>query len=255
MARALITGPTAGIGAGFARRLAKDGYSVVLVARDKARLEALSAELSSAHGVEAEVLVADLATEAGIAACEKRLGDEGSPVDLVINNAGFGQLGTYLNVPVADEQRMLKVHIEAVLRLTSAALPGMIARRSGQIINVASVAAFLTRGTYGASKAWVVSFTRGVANDVGAAGIQMQALCPGFVRTEFHERAQMDTSAINSRLWLTVEEVVDESLEALKKNKTVVITGRRYRAMVAVSKLIPSSVVAKISTRSGRKYD
>ena len=141
-------------------------------------------------------LSADLATDAGIEAVAARLGDRKNPVDLLVNNAGFGNKGRYLDVSMEDELRMLKVHCEAVLRLTSAAAEAMRERRRGGVVNVASVAAFVPRGTYGASKAWVVQFTQGVAKDLAGSGVRLMALCPGFVRTEFHERAGMGTDNI-----------------------------------------------------------
>src|SRR5918999_3240085 len=162
MPTAFITGATAGIGAAFARRLAADGMDLVLLARDTDRLAAAAAEYRTTYRVKAEVLTADLATDDGIAAAEHRVAEG---VDLLVNNAGFAQKGRFLDVPIAAELAMLRVHCEAVLRLTHAALPGMIDRNRGGIINIASVAAFLTRGTYGASKAWVVGFSQGANQD------------------------------------------------------------------------------------------
>lgn len=170
MTTALITGATAGIGAAFARRLAADGHNLVLVARNTERLREQATELHDLHGIEAEVLTADLSEDDGIAAVEARLTDRRQSVDLLINNAGFGNKGRYLEVSTADELKMLKVHCEAVLRLTSAAAAGMKERGRGGVVNVASVAAFVPRGTYGASKAWVVQFTQGAAKDLAGSG-------------------------------------------------------------------------------------
>src|SRR4051794_40812598 len=178
MPTALITGATAGIGAAFAHRLAADGFHLILLARDADRL----AHAAEEYG-DAEVVVADLATDEGLAKGE----EAARRADLVVNNAGFGNKGRFLQVPLEDELTMLRVHCEAVLRLTYAALPGMRERGRGGVINVASVAAFFSRGTYGASKAWVVAFSEGAAQDV--PGVRVMALCPGFVHTEFHERA------------------------------------------------------------------
>jgi short-subunit dehydrogenase len=254
MTTALITGATAGIGAAFARRLARDGRHLVLVARDAERLAQAAADLAKSHGVEVEVLVADLATDAGIGAVEERLRDTARPVDILVNNAGFGNRGAYLDVPLQAELDMLKVHVEAVLRTTGAALPGMRERGRGAVVNVASVAAFLPRGTYGASKAWVVSFTQGIARDLGGSGVRLQALCPGFTRTEFHERAGMGTSNIPSWGWLTADRVVADSLRDLARGRTLSVPGKRYKAAVAIARLLPSGRMGAVSSKAGRSY-
>ncbi|MER7752189.1 SDR family oxidoreductase [Kitasatospora sp. NPDC097643] len=254
MTTALITGATAGIGAAFARRLARSGYRLVLVARDTERLERAAADLSAKYGVEAEVLTADLATEEGIGAVEARLADSARPVDLLVNNAGFGNKGAFLTVPLQDELDMLKVHVEAILRLTTAALPGMRERRRGAIVNVASVAAFLPRGTYGASKAWVVSFTQGVLRDLGGTGVRMMALCPGFTRTEFHERAGMGTGNIPAWSWLSAERVVDEAMRDLARGRSLSVPGKRYKIAVAVARLLPSGKLGGLSSKAARTY-
>ncbi|MFE5580987.1 SDR family NAD(P)-dependent oxidoreductase [Kitasatospora sp. NPDC056531] len=254
MTTALITGATAGIGAAFARRLARSGYRLVLVARDAERLERASADLHAEYGIEAEVLRADLATDEGIAAVEARLGDAERPVDLLINNAGFGNKGAFGAVPLQAELDMVKVHIEAILRLTTAALPGMRERGRGAIVNVASVAAFLPRGTYGASKAWVVSFTQGVLRDLGGTGVRMMALCPGFTRTEFHERAGMGTGNIPSWSWLSAERVVAEAMRDLAHGKSLSVPGKRYKVAVAIARMLPSGKLGGLSSKAARTY-
>ncbi|WP_457031463.1 SDR family NAD(P)-dependent oxidoreductase [Kitasatospora sp. P5_F3] len=255
MTTALITGATAGIGAAFARRLAKDGRDLVLVARDAERLAATAAELTKTYGVEVEVLPADLATDAGIGAVEDRLRGGAKPVDILINNAGFGNKGEFLTVPLDQELDMLKVHVEAVLRTTVAALPGMRERGFGGIVNVASVAAFLPRGTYGASKAWVVSFTQGAARDLGGTGVRLMALAPGFTRTEFHQRAGMGTSNVPAWGWLSAERVVDEALRDLAKGRSLSVPGKRYKAVVAVARLLPSGKLGGVSAKAARTYE
>jgi short-subunit dehydrogenase len=254
MTTALITGATAGIGAAFARRLAQNGHNLVLVARDTERLSHQAAELHDRHGVEAAVLTADLATEAGIGDVEQRLASTRHPVDLLINNAGFGLKGSFLDVPMAEELRMLRVHCEAVLRLTSAAAAGMRERGRGGVINVASVAAFVPRGTYGASKAWVVQFTQGAARDLAGSGVRLMALCPGFVRTEFHQRAGMGTGNIPGWMWLDADRVVDTALKDLARRKTLSVPDPRYKALLGATKLVPRSALGGISSRAGRKY-
>ncbi|UNO41396.1 SDR family oxidoreductase [Streptomyces sp. MST-110588] len=254
MTTALITGATSGIGASFARRLAGDGHNVVLVARNEERLRQQAAELHDRHGIEADVLRADLATDEGIAAVEARLSDRTHPVDLLINNAGFGNKGEYLEVPMADELAMLKVHCEAVLRLTTTAVKGMRERRRGGVVNVASVAAFVPRGTYGASKAWVVQFTQGAARDLAGSGVRLMALCPGFVRTEFHQRAGMGTSNIPDWLWLDADKLVDAAMKDLARGKSLSIPDPRYKALMGAVKLAPRGLLGGITSRTGRKY-
>jgi short-subunit dehydrogenase len=254
MTTALITGSTAGLGAAFARRLAADGHDLVLVARDTKRLREQATELHDRHGIEAEVLTADLSTDAGIDAVAARLGDRRSPVDLLVNNAGFGNKGRFLDVPMADELTMLKVHCEAVLRLTSAAVESMRERGRGGVVNVASVAAFVPRGTYGASKAWVVQFTQGVAKDLAGSGVRLMALAPGFVRTEFHERAGMGTDNIPNWMWLDADNVVAAALADLSRGKTLSIPDPRYKTLMGAAKLVPRGLLGGITSRTGRKY-
>lgn len=255
MPTAFITGATAGIGAAFARRLASDGFDLVLLARDAERLERTAAELRDKYAVRAEALPADLSAEEGLAAAEERVRKD---VDLLINNAGFGNKGVFLDVPVSDELTMLKVHCEAVLRLTHAVLPGMLERGRGGVVNVSSAAAFATRGTYGASKAWVVNFSQGVAADIARRSrgrVRVMALCPGFVRTEFHERAQMDMSDVPGFMWLDKDDVVAAGLRDLRRGVQVSIPSPQYKALIGASRLLPRGLVARMSSTTGRKYD
>jgi short-subunit dehydrogenase len=254
MTTSLITGATAGIGAAFARRLALEGHTLVLVARDEERLNTCARDLRDEHGVTVEVLAADLALDAGIAAVEARLTDRSAPVDVLINNAGFGNRGGFLDASIEDELRMLTLHCEAVLRLTTAAGSAMRERGRGWIVNVASVAAFLPRGTYGASKAWVVSFTEGVARELAGSGVRLMALCPGFVRTEFHQRARMGTTDIPDWMWLDADRLVAAAVRDLAVGKTVSVPDLRYKAVVAFAKLVPRALFGTLSTRMGRTY-
>jgi short-subunit dehydrogenase len=254
MTTALITGSTAGIGAAFARRLAADGHNLVLVARDTKRLREQATELHDRHGIEAEVLTADLAADSGIDAVAARLSDRKSPVDLLVNNAGFGNKGRFLDVSMADELTMLKVHCEAVLRLTSAATEAMRERGRGGVVNVASVAAFVPRGTYGASKAWVVQFTQGAARDLAGSGVRLMALCPGFVRTEFHQRAGMGTDSIPGWMWLDADKLVAAALGDLSHGKTLSVPDPRYKVLMGLVKVAPRGLLGEITSRTGRKY-
>ncbi|MGJ6964074.1 SDR family NAD(P)-dependent oxidoreductase [Streptosporangium sp. G11] len=250
MPTALITGATAGIGAAFARRLAADGFSLVLVARDEKRLVSVAEELRLRYGASSEVLAADLVTDEGLEAVERRL-REG--VDLLVNNAGFGHRGHFLDVPAEEELRMLKLHCEAVLRLTLAALPGMRDRDRGAVINVASVAAFFTRGSYSASKAWVVSFSESTAMEMAGSRVRVMALCPGFVHTEFHERAAMDKSGIPEFFWLSADNVVREAMRDLVRGVRVSIPDLRYKVIVRVGRLLPLRFIGQFSRRLARR--
>ncbi|MFI6322436.1 SDR family NAD(P)-dependent oxidoreductase [Nonomuraea sp. NPDC050556] len=250
MPTALITGATAGIGAAFARRLAADGFSLVLVARDESRLASSAGTLKLRYGVAVEILPADLATNQGLERVEARIADG---VDLLVNNAGFAHEKAFLTVPLEDELAMLKVHCEAVLRLTLAALPVIEARGRGGIINVASVAAYFNRGTYGASKSWVLSFSEAVASEMKNPRVKVMALCPGFVHTEFHERASMDMSGIPEFLWLNADDVAKTAMRDLAMGKAASVPGALYKAIVAVGQLVPSSVQQAVNRRLSRR--
>jgi len=254
MTTALITGSTAGIGAAFARRLAAEGHNLVLVARDTRRLGRQATELHDRHGIEAEVLTADLAADEGIEAVAARLSDRKAAVDLLVNNAGFGNKGVYLETPMADELTMLKVHCEAVLRLTSAAAESMRTRGRGGVVNVSSMAAFTPRGTYGASKAWVVQFTQGAARDLASSGVRLMAVCPGLVRTEFHERAGIGTDNIPQWMWLDADKVVTAALADLARGKSLSVPDARYKVLAGLTKITPRRLSGGISAKAGRKY-
>lgn len=248
---ALITGPTSGIGAGFARRFARDGYDLVLVARDGGRLERLAAELRDEAGANVEVLTADLAEAAGRAKVADRLT---AGVQVLVNNAGFGTSGEFWDTDYALLQSQLDVNVTAVMQLTHAALPAMLAAGHGTVINVASVAGLLPgRGsTYSASKAWVISFSEGLANGLDGTGVGVHALCPGFVRTEFHQRAGIDMDGTPSWLWLEVDDVVSETMAGIAKDKVVIIPGLQYKALTTGGRVIPRNLVRAITKVVGR---
>ena len=247
---ALVTGATAGIGAEFASQLAEQGFDLVLVARDRDRLNAKAAELSETSGVSCEVLVADLVSAVGLAAVEARLANRAHPVDMLVNNAGFGLPRPFHQSSIADEQRQLDLLVAAPMRLSHAALAQMVPRRSGTIINIASVAGFFPRGTYGAAKAWVLSFSRWANIHYRSNGVTVTAIAPGFVRTEFHQRMNARTDTIPDALWLDAERVVRTGLKAAEKGKAVSIPSFRYKAIVWLSRWLPAPIMAAGKLRS-----
>ncbi|GAB3216856.1 SDR family NAD(P)-dependent oxidoreductase [Mycolicibacterium hippocampi] len=251
---ALITGPTSGLGEGFARRYAVDGYDLVLVARDVARLERLAAELHDEAGAQVEVLPADLSAAADRERVAERLR---AGVRVLVNNAGFGTAGEFWSADLEVLQRQLDVNVTAVMQLTHAALPSMLAAGEGTVLNVASVAGLLPgRGsTYSASKAWVVSFSEGLANGLTGTGVGVHALCPGFVHTEFHARADIDMAGTPSFLWLEVDDVVRETMADLAKGKIVIIPGLQYKALTTGGRMIPRNVVRALTKVVGKGRD
>jgi short-subunit dehydrogenase len=248
---ALITGPTSGLGAGFARRYAVDGYDLVLVARDADRLECLGAELHDEAGANVEILVADLAVEADRAKVADRLA---TGVRVLVNNAGFGTSGEFWTSDLSLLQSQLDVNVTAVMQLTHAALPPMLAAGEGTVINVASVAGLLPgRGsTYSASKAWVIAFTEGLANGLAGTGVGVHALCPGFVHTEFHARAGIDMAGTPSWFWLEVDDVVRETMADVAKDKVVIVPGLQYKALTTGGRIVPRNLLRTMTKVVGR---
>ena len=234
---ALVTGATAGIGHRFAEHLARRGHPLVLVARDRGRLDTVAAALRQAYSVDVEVLPADLADRAQLARVEERVADRDRPVDLLVNNAGFGLKKRFLDNDVAAEHEMLDVLVTAVTRLSHAALGVMTERGRGGIINVSSVAAFLPRGTYSAAKAWVNRFSEWAAAEYRPRGITVMVLCPGFTRTEFHQR--MGVRRGTGPLWLDADFLVERALADFDRGRTMSVPGRQYRAIVALSRFVP----------------
>ena len=253
---AVVTGATAGIGRVYCERLAARGHDLLLVARDAARLEAAAGELAARHGVAARVHAADLADDAATGALAEALGAE-PRVDVLVNNAGFGTKGALARTDPAAQARLVRVHCLAPLRLSQAVLRGMVARRSGAIVNVASVASFITvpgTVTYSAAKAFLRVLTDGMAAELAGSGVRVQALCPGFTRTEFQQRMGADTDGLPDWAWLSADAVVDASLRALDRGgPVVVVPDARYQALVAAVRHLPLRALTWVEGRISKR--
>ncbi|ANH36537.1 putative oxidoreductase [Nocardioides dokdonensis FR1436] len=244
--RALITGPTAGIGHSFAVQLAERGHDLVLVARDEQRLGQVADDLRTRFGVEVEVLPADLADREQLHRVELRLQDRSAPVDLLVNNAGFGLKGRFLDNDVDAETAMLDVLVTAVMRLMHAALGPMVERGGGEILNVSSVASFLPRGSYSAAKAYVNKLGEWAAAEYGPQGVTVTTLCPGFVRTEFHERMDVSQESAPDFLWLDADDLVRTALADLAKGKVFSIPSARYKVITGAARLVPGGLLQRL---------
>lgn len=254
---ALITGASSGIGDTFARKLAERGYDLVLVARRKERLEEAARALESSHSTRAEILPADLTRDEELRAVEERIA--ASPdLELLVNNAGFGVAGRFFSLPLEGQDQMHRLHVLAPMRLTHAALKGMVARRRGAVVNVSSVSGFGQNPgsvSYSATKTWMNSFTEGLYLELQSAGspVRVQALCPGFTLSEFHDTMHFDRKQIPRWMWMSAEDVVETSLRALDSNQLFVIPGWRYRLLVAIMRGFPRSLYHRLSIKYARQ--
>jgi len=244
---ALITGASSGLGAEFARQLAAQGYDLALVARRKDRLEELARELSKVHGVKADVLTADLTRDADLRAVEDYL-TRAPNLELLVNNAGFGTMGRFFEIDLASQEAMHRLHVLATTRLTHAALTKMTERNRGAVVNVSSVAGFVPRPgatSYYATKAWMNCFTEGLHLELKNAGsaVRVQALCPGFTITEFHDTMKMDRGQVLKGWWMSAREVVAASLRGLKRGKLFVVPGWRYQLLVVLLRVLPRFLI------------
>jgi len=250
---ALVTGASSGIGADIARDLAGRGHGVVLVARREERLRALADELAAAHGVRAEVLACDLADPDARDALPSRVGELGLTIDVLVNNAGYGSAGSFVGLDAANETQMVRLNCEAVVALTSAFAPGMVDRGAGAILVVASSAGFQPlprQATYGASKAFALSFAEALHAELADRGVAVTALCPGPVRTEFMEVADLDLdSAVPGFAWVSSQECARQAVEGLVRNKRVVVPGLAMRAMTVAGQHTPRAVLLPLMKR------
>jgi hypothetical protein len=252
---ALVTGASSGIGRAFAQRLARDGWQLTVVARNGSRLRSLARELRAKHRTRVAVAIADLTNEADIKKIERRLARDGR-LELLVNNAGVGDFGAFQERDCDRQASEIQLNVLAVMRLTHAALPGLVARGKGAVINVSSLAAFQPcpfMATYGATKAFLNSFTEALREELRGTGVRMQALCPGGTHTEIFDRAGVDVSALPSFVWMEPEAVVEESLAALERGTSVCVPGIGNRALSSLTGLIPQELVLRVAGAFGRR--
>ena len=247
MATALITGGTSGIGAAFARALAARGDDLVLVARNADRLADMATELKERYAVSVETIVADLAIRGDVAGIAERLTSLEQPTDMLINNAGFGVRAKLTDADTTPHEHAIDVMIRAVLMLGAAAGRTMRQRGSGTIINVSSTAGFVAMGSYSAIKAWVTTYTEGLANELHGTGVRVTALCPGYVRTEFHERAGINMGSLPELMWLDADRLVADCLNDAAAGKVISIPSKRYKVMITICEHLPHRVMRVIS--------
>jgi short-subunit dehydrogenase len=257
---AVITGASSGLGAAFARKLAARGYDLLLVARREARLQAIARELGEQYRVQAEILVADLTDDAALAVAVGRVRDAAN-LGLLVNNAGFGTWGYFFEVDPAGEERMHRLHVLATMRLSHAALANLVPRAMAGtgVINVSSVAAYAPSPqnvSYGATKTWMNRFTEALAIELRAKSspVTVQALCPGFTRTEFQETMGMKTSTIPASLWMPADFVVEESLRGFDRGELFVVPGWRYKLLVWTLRILPAGLIRWGSIRAAQRY-
>lgn len=239
----LVTGASSGIGEEFALQLAQQRYDLVLVARSSDKLERLAGKLREKHGVQVQVITADLASREGMAVVEQRLRTDEDPIDLLVNNAGFGTTEPFVGGHVDGEQEMLDVLVTAVMRSTHAALPRMVQRRRGGVIIVSSVAGWMPSGTYSAAKAWATTFAESLAGEVRRKGVRVMALCPGYTITGFHERAKIDRDAVPRFMWLDCAAVVRSALRDFQAGKPVSTPSIRYKSLGLIMRSVPRWVM------------
>ena len=246
---ALVTGASSGIGAALARRLAREGRHVALVARRVERLEALARELEQQHGGRAHVIPADLTRPGGVKTLLDEVATRGLAVDWLVNHAGFGTMGRIDRVPVERELEEIRLNVEALVELTVRCVPAMVERKHGVVMNVASVAGFTPSpymATYAATKAFVLSFSEAIAVELQETGVHVLCVCPGFTKTEFQEKAEVDTGRVPQFAWMTSEQVADQAVDAVGK-KTVLVNGAMNSLLTTSLRLVPRAAVTRIA--------
>lgn len=241
---ALVTGATAGIGESFTRLLAAKGFNLVLVARDETRLHERAAGLKENFGAESVVIVADLATEAGCAKVEDYI--RANEIEVLINNAGFGINKAFTMSDLAKEEEVLKVLVRTPMRLMHVALPAMKERNSGVVINVSSVASFIAGGAYSAAKAYLTVLSESLSTELSATSIKVSALCPGFTRTEFHQRGRMKMAGLPNFMWLNSDVLVAKAWKDAVSGKPISIPGWQYKVLIGLISVVPRTVVRRL---------
>lgn len=252
---AVVTGASSGIGEALARRIARDHRHLVLVARRAERLEVLAKELAEAHGIEAVAIPCDLMQSDGPTTLVAELDRRGLEVDWLVNNAGFGTFGKFHELPIERELDEIHLNVTAPVALAGLVLPGMVTRRRGVIMNIASVAGFGPMGlnaTYSATKAFLIAFSEALAVDVDGTGVQVLCVCPGFTRTEFQEKANIDAAQVPGFAWMSAADVADQAVAAVGK-RTVFVNGFLNRMMATGLRLAPRSLIAKATVRANAR--
>ena len=241
---ALVTGATSGIGESYSRLLAGNNYNIVLVARDLPRLQERAAALEAKFGISTHVIQADLATDEGCLRVEKYIAE--NQVDVLVNNAGFGTSKAFTMSTLEVEQQLLDVLVRTPMRLMHVALPLMKARNKGIIINVSSVAGYIAGGTYSASKSYLTVLSESLNTELSATNVKVSALCPGFTRTEFHQRGKMSMKGLPNFMWLNSDRLVEQSWRDALKGKAVSVPGWQYKLLVLIVETMPRSIVRKV---------
>ena len=241
---ALVTGATSGIGESYSRLLAAKNYNIVLVARDLPRLQERAAALEAKFGISTHVIQADLATDEGCLRVEKYIAE--NQVDVLVNNAGFGTSKAFTMSTLEIEQQLLDVLVRTPMRLMHVALPLMKARNNGLIINVSSVAGYIAGGTYSASKSYLTVLSESLNTELAATNVKVSALCPGFTRTEFHQRGKMSMKGLPNFMWLNSDRLVEQSWRDALKGKAVSVPGWQYKLLVFIVETMPRSIVRKV---------
>ena len=241
---ALVTGATSGIGESYSRLLAGNNYNIVLVARDLPRLQERAAALEAKFGISTHVIQADLATDEGCLRVEKYIAE--NQVDVLVNNAGFGTSKAFTMSTLEVEQQLLDVLVRTPMRLMHVALPLMKARNKGIIINVSSVAGYIAGGTYSASKSYLTVLSESLNTELAATNVKVSALCPGFTRTEFHQRGKMSMKGLPNFMWLNSDRLVEQSWRDALKGKAVSVPGWQYKLLLFIVGTMPRSIVRKV---------